>query len=109
VIDIGLPFVIPHGWSPVPSFVPSTLTQGIFSMINTSITEDRVMDTATELSADNRIEQDRAIIQQSRDEIAAAVGTALRDAGLNYPVYLYIPRSGDALVTLATPVDPPQR
>jgi hypothetical protein len=64
------------------------------------------MDTAKKSSTDDRIEEDRGIISQSLVEIAAEVGGALRDAGLSYPVYLCCPLSGNALVTLATPVDP---
>jgi len=64
------------------------------------------MDTANESSADDRIQAHREIIRQSLDEIAADVGTPLRDAGLNYPVFLTVPQSGDALATIATPLDP---
>jgi hypothetical protein len=74
-------------------------------MINTSITEDRIMDTTNE-SSPERLEADRTIIRQSLDQIAAEVGVALRGAGLGYPVYMSVPNSGDALGMIITPVDP---
>jgi hypothetical protein len=48
----------------------------------------------------------REIIQQSLNEIAAEVATALRDADLDFPVFLTVPNSGDSLATFATPLDP---
>ena len=48
----------------------------------------------------------REIIQQSLDEIAAEVGTALREAHLDFPVFLTVPNSGNSLATMATPLDP---
>ena len=48
----------------------------------------------------------REIIRQSLDEIAAEVGTALRDAHLDFPVFLTVPNSGDSLATMACPLDP---
>ncbi len=56
-----------------------------------------------ESSTDDRIEADRKIIAQSRNEIVAELGIAMRDSALSYPVYLCMPQSGDAL---ATPLDP---
>jgi hypothetical protein len=50
---------------------------------------------------------DRAIIRQSLEAISADTGTAMRDAGLSaIPVYVVIPNSGTALVTVMTPLDP---
>ena len=48
----------------------------------------------------------REIIRQSLDEIATEVGTALRDAQLDFPVFLTVPNSGDSLATMACPLDP---
>jgi hypothetical protein len=48
----------------------------------------------------------REIIQQSLDEIAAEVGIALREARLDFPVFLTVPNSGDSLATMACPLDP---
>ena len=39
----------------------------------------------------------REIIRQSLDEIAADVATALRDACLNFPVFLTVPNWGTRL------------
>jgi hypothetical protein len=40
------------------------------------------------------------------DEIAAEVATTLRDAHLDFPVFLTVPNSGDSLATMASPLDP---
>ena len=48
----------------------------------------------------------REIIRLALDEIAAEVGTALRDAHLDFPVFLTVPNSGDSLATMACPLDP---
>src|ERR1700681_3055127 len=48
----------------------------------------------------------REITQQSLDEIAAEIGTSLRDAHLDFPVFLTVPNSGDSLATMACPLDP---
>jgi hypothetical protein len=48
----------------------------------------------------------REIIRQSLEEIAADVGNALRDADLDFPVFLTVPTSGDSLATMASPLDP---
>ena len=48
----------------------------------------------------------REAIRNSLDGITTEIGVALRDAGHErIPVYLVVPNSGDALVTLATPLD----
>ena len=51
-------------------------------------------------------EAQREIIRQSLDEIAAEVATALRDAHLDFPVFLTVPNSGNSLATMACPLDP---
>ena len=43
--------------------------------------------------------------QTRSNEIAAEIGVALRDAGLDFPAYLTVPNSGDALATVACPLD----
>ena len=48
----------------------------------------------------------REIIRLVLDEIATEVGTALRDAHLDFPVYLTVANSGDSLATIACPLDP---
>jgi hypothetical protein len=51
-------------------------------------------------------EAQRDIIGQSLDEIAAEVATALREAHLDFPVFITVPNSGDSLATMACPIDP---
>lgn len=58
------------------------------------------------LSADDRLDAHREVIRLSLDEIAAEVETALRGASLDFAVYLVVPSSGNAIVTIATPLDP---
>ena len=48
----------------------------------------------------------RAIIRQSLDAIINDIGMAMRDVGLTFPLYITVRNSGDALVTIATPIDP---
>jgi hypothetical protein len=59
-----------------------------------------------EISADNAIEAQREVIRLALDDIAVQVGTALREAGLDFPVYLTVPGSGTSLATLACALDP---
>jgi hypothetical protein len=56
---------------------------------------------------DDELETQKALIRQSLDQIAKEVGIAMRDAHLDYPVGLTVPISGEALITMVTPVDPP--
>ena len=44
--------------------------------------------------------------RQSLDAIANDIGMAMRDVGLTFPLYITVRNSGDALVTIATPLDP---
>ena len=48
----------------------------------------------------------RAVVKQALDEIAAEVGTALREAHLDFPIFLTVPNSGDSVATMACPLDP---
>ena len=48
----------------------------------------------------------RAVIQQSLNQIAAEVGTALREAQLDFLVFLTVPSSGNSIATMACPLDP---
>ena len=73
------------------------------------IKEDSIMDTNDEQqepSDDDDLETLRSIIRQSLNEIANDIGTAMRDAHLNFPVGLTCPSSGCSVVTMVTPVDP---
>ena len=65
------------------------------------------MDTDNEYhEIDDRLDTQRDIIRQSLDAIANDIGMAMRDVGLTFPVYMTVRNSGDALVTIATTLDP---
>jgi hypothetical protein len=51
-------------------------------------------------------EAQREFINLALDEMAAEIGTSLRDAHLDFPVFLTVPNSGDSLATMACPLDP---
>jgi hypothetical protein len=69
--------------------------------------EDTIMDTDNEHhETDDRLNAQRDIIRQSLDAIANQIGMTMRDVGLTFPVYITVRNSGDALVTIATPIDP---
>ena len=55
---------------------------------------------------DDRLDTQRDIIRQSLDAIANDIGVAMRDVGLTFPIYMTVRNSGDALVTIATTIDP---
>jgi hypothetical protein len=55
---------------------------------------------------ESHLDAKRTILRQALDEIASQVGLALQDAGLDLPVYITVPNAGDALATIATPIDP---
>ena len=48
----------------------------------------------------------RVVIKSVLDEIATEVGDALRNARLDFPVYLTVPNSSDTLATIVCPHDP---
>lgn len=56
---------------------------------------------------DSHIETEREILRQCLDKIAEELGKRLQGANLNYPIYLTVPNSGEALMLMATPLDPP--
>jgi hypothetical protein len=51
----------------------------------------------------------REKMRQSINEITAELNSALVKAELAYPVYLCVPASGDALATIACPLDPDEQ
>jgi hypothetical protein len=57
-------------------------------------------------STEYTLDAQRDIIRQSLDAITNDIGMAMRDVGLTFPVYITVRNSGDALVTIATPLDP---
>ncbi len=56
--------------------------------------------------ATNDLDTQRAILTRSITDITNDLGTALRDAGLHFPVYITVRSSGNSLATIATPLDP---
>ena len=48
----------------------------------------------------------REIIRLALEDIVSEIGISLRDAHLDFPVYLTVPNSGDSLATMACPLDP---
>jgi hypothetical protein len=59
-----------------------------------------------QITEPNRLDSQRENLRGSLDEIANDIAMALRDAGLMFPVYIAVTSSGDALATIATPLDP---
>jgi len=59
-----------------------------------------------DMSADDHTEKKREIIRDGLSEIVLEVGNRLREAGLNCPIFLTVPNSGDAVAMMATPLDP---
>ena len=57
-------------------------------------------------STDDTLDAQRDIIRRSINEIANDIGMEMRDVGLKFPLYITVRNSGDALVTIATPLDP---
>jgi len=55
---------------------------------------------------DDALEEQRSIIRQSLDQIAADVGTTLLEANLTFPIGLTTPSSGRAFLTIVTQNDP---
>lgn len=64
------------------------------------------MDTITEPSTAEKLEAQQEIIRQSLAEIATDVESELKQSGLNFPVFVTVPNSGDAVLTVASPLDP---
>ena len=54
----------------------------------------------------HQLDVQRDIIRQSLDAIVNDISMAMRDVGLTFPVYMTVRNSGDALVTIASPLDP---
>jgi hypothetical protein len=65
-----------------------------------------IFDEQDDLIFDDRLDAQRDIIRQSLNEIANDIGMAMRDVGLTFPLYMTVRNSGDALVTIATTLDP---
>jgi hypothetical protein len=54
------------------------------------------------------LDSQRETIRASLDEIVNDVGTAMRDEGLKFPLYITVPSQGHSLALIATPLDPSQ-
>jgi hypothetical protein len=65
-----------------------------------------VNDIDPQTGSDMRLDAQRDIIRQSLDAIVNDIGMAMRDVGLTFPLYITVRNSGDALVTIATSLDP---
>jgi hypothetical protein len=69
--------------------------------------EDIIMNEIDpQTGSDMRLDAQRDIIRQSLDAIVNDIGIAMRDVGLTFPLYITVRDSGDALVTIATSLDP---
>jgi hypothetical protein len=64
-------------------------------------------DADLQAQAAERRDAQRDRLRMSIDQIAAEVTTVLRDESLNMPVFFAVPSGGPALVSFATPGDPP--
>jgi hypothetical protein len=71
------------------------------------IQEDNTMPQVVEpTSADDEPEAQRAVLRLALNDIVAEVETALRDAQLDFPVYVAISNSGKSLAMMSCPLDP---
>jgi hypothetical protein len=68
--------------------------------------DDTMDDMDQQTESEKRLNAQRDIIRQSLDAITNDIGIAMRDSGLTFPVYITVRNSGDALVTIATSLDP---
>jgi hypothetical protein len=69
--------------------------------------EDNTMPQIVEpTSTDDEPEAQRAVLRLVLDDLAAEIGTELREASLDFPVYLTVSNSGKSLATMACPLDP---
>ena len=97
---VGKPYIRPF----------PNMNRSVSGTINISITHlrrHRIMDTTIQrdLTADHRIESKREIIRECLNEIIVDVENRLRSEALSVPIFLTVPRSGDAVLTMATPLD----
>ena len=63
-------------------------------------------ETSQQSDADDLRYAQRDLIRQSLNEIANDLSMEMRDAALDFPVYMTVPHSGNSLATIATPLDP---
>ena len=55
---------------------------------------------------DKYLDAQRDIIRHSLPELVNDIGMAMRDAGLDFPVFMTARDNGESLATIATPLDP---
>jgi hypothetical protein len=63
-------------------------------------------DEQDEFIIEDRLDAQRDIIRKPLNKIVNNIGMAMRDVGLTFPLYITVRNSGDALVTMMTPLDP---
>jgi hypothetical protein len=68
--------------------------------------DDTMDDMDQQTESEKRRNAQRDIIRQSLDAITNDIGMAMRDVGLTFSLYIAVRNSGDALVTIATSLDP---
>ena len=66
----------------------------------------KTTDDQLEPTDDDELEARKSIIRESLGEFAEELSVAMRAANLHYPIGLTVPHSGEAFVTMVTPVDP---
>jgi hypothetical protein len=64
---------------------------------------DYDLNTPTE---DDWLDERREQLKLSLDQIAAEITVVLKDEGFGFPIFLTVPSSGEATMTIATPLDP---
>jgi hypothetical protein len=57
-------------------------------------------------STDDESEAQRAVLRPVLNDLGAEIGTELREASLDFPVFLTVPNSGHSVATMACPLDP---
>ena len=57
-------------------------------------------------TSNDGLDEMRMSLKEQLPAIALEIEVALKDANLNYPVFLCVPSSGRAVATVATPLDP---
>lgn len=52
------------------------------------------------------LDAQRTMLRGTLPEIVSDIGMALHDVGLHFPIFITLPTSGNAIATIATPLDP---
>jgi hypothetical protein len=75
-------------------------------MINMVLQRTLEMKTINRSGSTGGLDSQRVILRDSINQVAAEVEVALREAGIDFPVYVVVPSSGAALAQYFTPIDP---